>query len=249
MQFLNLLFNNRTNKSLFLFVQIKDMNMGISLPPPGNMTLLEGPDTSLVLNMSVVMLVYILPFPISIWRSSEENLNILKFFQLLSNTVASNKHPHPSLWKVMILINARAIIRIFTVIIQISKSKITCSSAVWSEPMLLINIFYIFNNSNYFFSFSTFSSKHPKDLLLLLFFYILIYGIQWFIVFFLYFSPIVLTLKAPRKPASENVVCLCRLLNILANFSNLFLHTGKQCGPRKEQSDLGPHCLQKWLLK
>ena len=40
-----------------------------------------------------------------------------------------------------------------------------------------------------------------------------------------------LTLKMPRKPASENVVCLCCLLNILANFSNLFLHTGKQCGP------------------
>ena len=29
------------------------------------------------------------------------------------------------------------------------------------------------------------------------------------------------------KPASENVVCLCRLLKILANFLNLFLHTGK----------------------
>ena len=41
-----------------------------------------------------------------------------------------------------------------------------------------------------------------------------------------------LTLKTPRKPASENIVCLCRLLNILANFSNLFLHIGKQCGPR-----------------
>ena len=40
-----------------------------------------------------------------------------------------------------------------------------------------------------------------------------------------------LTLKAPRKTASENVVCLCRLLNILADFSNLFYHTGKQCGP------------------
>ena len=37
-----------------------------------------------------------------------------------------------------------------------------------------------------------------------------------------------LTLKMPRKPASENV-CFCRLLNIL-KFSNLFLHTGKQCG-------------------
>ena len=29
-----------------------------------------------------------------------------------------------------------------------------------------------------------------------------------------------LTLKAPRKTASENVVCLCRLLNILADFLN-----------------------------
>ena len=34
-----------------------------------------------------------------------------------------------------------------------------------------------------------------------------------------------------RKPASKNVVCFCHLLNILENFSNLFLHTGKQCGP------------------
>ena len=49
-----------------------------------------------------------------------------------------------------------------------------------------------------------------------------------------------LTLKTPRKPASENVVCLCRLLNILANFSNLFFHIGNSV----EQSDLGPHCLQ-----
>ena len=31
-----------------------------------------------------------------------------------------------------------------------------------------------------------------------------------------------LTLKTPKKPASENVVCLCRLLIILANISNLF---------------------------
>ena len=38
----------------------------------------------------------------------------------------------------------------------------------------------------------------------------------------------ILTLKMPGKPASKNVVCLCCLLNILANFSNLFLHTGKQ---------------------
>ena len=40
-----------------------------------------------------------------------------------------------------------------------------------------------------------------------------------------------LTLKMLRKPASENVVCICHLQNILANFSNLFLHSGKQCGP------------------
>ena len=46
----------------------------------------------------------------------------------------------------------------------------------------------------------------------------------------------VLTLKMPRNPASENVVCSCCLLNILAKFSNLFLHTGKQCGPRSDCS-------------
>ena len=50
------------------------------------------------------------------------------------------------------------------------------------------------------------------------------------------FDNFILTLKAPRKTASENVVCLCRLLNILANFSDLFLHTGKQCGPRSDCS-------------
>ena len=44
------------------------------------------------------------------------------------------------------------------------------------------------------------------------------------------------TLKTPRKPASENVVWLCRLLNSPANFSNLFLHSGKQCGPRSDCS-------------
>ena len=42
---------------------------------------------------------------------------------------------------------------------------------------------------------------------------------------------LILTLKMPRKPAPENVICLWRLQNILANFSNLFLHTGKLCGP------------------
>ena len=42
-----------------------------------------------------------------------------------------------------------------------------------------------------------------------------------------------LTLKVPRKTASES-----RLLNILADFSNLFLHTGKQCGPWSDWSSL-----------
>ena len=55
--------------------------------------------------------------------------------------------------------------------------------------------------------------------------------IRWNIVNVSYHECCYLTLKMPRKPASENVVCLCHLLNILANFSNLFLHTGKQCGP------------------
>ena len=45
-----------------------------------------------------------------------------------------------------------------------------------------------------------------------------------------------LTLETPRKPVSENVVCLGRLLNILANFSNLILHTSKQCGSRSDCS-------------
>ena len=40
-----------------------------------------------------------------------------------------------------------------------------------------------------------------------------------------------LKVKMPRKTASENVVCLCCLLHILANFLNLFLHIGKQYGP------------------
>ena len=61
-------------------------------------------------------------------------------------------------------------------------------------------------------------------------------------------------LKAPRKSASENVVCLCRLLHLLANFSNLhFAYRQTVCTQirllLKEQSDLGQHCLQKWLLK
>ena len=49
----------------------------------------------------------------------------------------------------------------------------------------------------------------------------------------------------PRKTASENVVCLCRLLNILTDFSNLFLHTGKQCGPRSDSSLIWVHTVCK----
>ena len=57
----------------------------------------------------------------------------------------------------------------------------------------------------------------------------------------------VLTLKMPRKPASENVVCLCCQLNSLANFSNLFYiqANGVDLDQTEEQSDLGPHYLQK----
>ena len=46
---------------------------------------------------------------------------------------------------------------------------------------------------------------------------------EWYNMSRMYINRLItLTLKTPRKPASENVVCLCRLLNILANFSNLF---------------------------
>ena len=52
-----------------------------------------------------------------------------------------------------------------------------------------------------------------------------------------------------RKPASENVVCLCRLLHLLANFSNILFAYRQTVWTKirlllEEQSDLGPHCLQ-----
>ena len=58
-----------------------------------------------------------------------------------------------------------------------------------------------------------------------------------------------LTLKAPRKTSSDNVVCLCRLLHLLVNFSNLHSAYRQTVWTQirlllKEQSDLGPHCLQ-----
>ena len=40
-----------------------------------------------------------------------------------------------------------------------------------------------------------------------------------------------LILKMPRKPASENVVCLYRLLKILANVSNLFFIQANSVDP------------------
>ena len=60
--------------------------------------------------------------------------------------------------------------------------------------------------------------------------------------------------KTMMVNTSENVVCLCRLLNILANFSNLFFAYRQTVWTQiilllKEQSDLGPHCLQKCILK
>ena len=60
--------------------------------------------------------------------------------------------------------------------------------------------------------------------------------IYWHVVrqwSFLYFP---LILKAPRKPASESVVCLCRLCIFFQTFQTYFLHIGKQCGPRSDCS-------------
>ena len=50
-----------------------------------------------------------------------------------------------------------------------------------------------------------------------------------------------LTLKAPRKTASENVVCfLLSAEYSCRHFKPIFAYL-------KEQPDLGPHCLQKCL--
>ena len=45
-----------------------------------------------------------------------------------------------------------------------------------------------------------------------------------------------LTLKMPRKTTSENVCCI-----FLQTFQNIFAYRQTV----EEQSDLGPHCLQK----
>ena len=61
-----------------------------------------------------------------------------------------------------------------------------------------------------------------------------------------------LTLKAPRQTASENVVCLCRLLNILANFLKLFFAYRQtvwtQIIELIEPSHLDLCCLQKPII-
>ena len=45
--------------------------------------------------------------------------------------------------------------------------------------------------------------------------------LSWVFLCFFFFFQGIITHKTPRKSASENVICLCRLLSI-ANFSNLF---------------------------
>ena len=58
-----------------------------------------------------------------------------------------------------------------------------------------------------------------------------------------------LTLKAPRKPASETVVCLssaeysCKLFKPIFTYRQTVWTQIRLL--LKEQSDLGPHCLQK----
>ena len=62
-----------------------------------------------------------------------------------------------------------------------------------------------------------------------------------------------LTFKTPRKPASENVVCLssaeysCKLSKPIFAYRQIVWTQIRLL--LKEQSDLGQHCLQKWLLK
>ena len=58
-----------------------------------------------------------------------------------------------------------------------------------------------------------------------------------------------LVLKMPRESASENIVCLCRLLNILCKlFKPIFAYRQTAWTLIRllleEQSDLGPQCLQ-----
>ena len=58
-----------------------------------------------------------------------------------------------------------------------------------------------------------------------------------------------LSLKAPRKTASENVVCLSSAEYSCKLFKPIFCIQANSVDPDqtllKEQSDLGPHCLQK----
>ena len=63
-----------------------------------------------------------------------------------------------------------------------------------------------------------------------------------------------LTLKAPGKTATKNVVCSCCVLHIFDNIIGKCRYRGKQCGPRsdcsyglQEHSELDLHCLWKRL--
>ena len=59
--------------------------------------------------------------------------------------------------------------------------------------------------------------------------------------------------EMPKKPASENVVCLCCLHLSCKLFKSIFAYRQTVWTLIRllleKQPDLGPHCLQKWLLK
>ena len=69
----------------------------------------------------------------------------------------------------------------------------------------------------------------------------------------LYLSSYILTLKMPRKPSSTNVVFMSSAEYSCKRFRPIFAYTQTVWTLIRlllgEQSDLGPHCLQKWLLK
>ena len=88
-------------------------------------------------------------------------------------------------------------------------------------------------------------SFHVRVIFLKGVFFLLIWGFRLWIEY----MHRLLTLRAPRKTVSENVICLCHLLHLLANFSNLHFAYRQTVWTQirlllKEQSDLGPHCLQ-----
>ena len=68
--------------------------------------------------------------------------------------------------------------------------------------------------------------------------------LAWMAVTLLQIWNICLTIKMPRKLASENAVCW----TFLQTFQIYVCIQANSVDP-EEQSDLDPHCLQKWLLK